>query len=308
MKATSKTALQIVKRTLSEFVRDDCPQMAAALAYYTVFSLPPFLVLVIIMAGLAFERAAVEGQLASEITLLVGPEAAEQVQTMISSTSRRLSSEGGFIPTILGAVALIFGATGAFAQLQLALNRAWEVQPDPDRGGLKTFLWKRTLSFGMILGTGFLLLVSLALSAVVSAVGKEIQELVPAIPFDVSTASDVALSVVVITVLFAAIFKILPDAEIGWRDVWVGAGVTAALFVVGKLAIGIYLGQSNPGSMFGAAGSLALVLLWIYFSSMILLLGAEFTQVWARRTGKQVRPSKGAVRVVRETHKAETPT
>lgn len=298
--AVHKSVWQVVKQTFNEFVEDDCPQMAGALAYYTVFSLPPVLVVAIIIAGLVFSRQAVEGHIESEMATLIGTEAAEQIQTMISSASQRLRGGEGLLPTLLGAAALVFGATGAFAQLQKALNRAWEVQPDPDRSGILTFLLKRLLSFGMILGTGFLLLVSLVLSAAISALGTGIQEFLPAIPIDLPTVLDLVVSTVVITLLFAAIFKILPDARISWSDVWVGSGVTAALFVVGKVLIGFYIGRSNPGSMFGAAGSLVLVLLWIYYSSMMLLLGAEFTQVWARRYGKRIEPSRGATRVIRK--------
>lgn len=300
--AVHKSVWTVIKQTFSEFLEDDCFQMAGALAYYTVFSLPPLLVLVIIIAGVAFGRQAVEGHLEQEIASLIGSEAAVQVQTMVSNASERLQSGNGLFPTVFGAAALIFGATGAFAQLQKALNRAWEVRPSPERAGILTFLIKRLLSFGMILGTGFLLLVSLMLSAAISAFGNRVQNYLPATPVELPTALDFVLSISVITVLFAAIFRILPDARIKWSDVWTGAGVTAALFVIGKLVIGIYIGRSNPGSMFGAAGSLVLVLLWIYYSSIMLLLGAEFTQVWARRYGKQIQPSKGATRMVRTTH------
>src|SRR5690606_32263226 len=292
--AVHKSIWEIIKQTWKEFSEDDCPQMAGALAYYTVFSLPPLLVLVIIIAGLAFGRQAVEGHVEREIAGLIGPSAAEQIQTMISNASQRLEAGGGLIPTIIGVGALIFGATGAVAQLQKALNRAWEVQPAPSRSGIITFLFKRLLSFGMIIGTGFLLLVSLLLSAIVSAFGNRLQEYLPDAFVDLPTILDFVLSFAVITVLFAAIFKILPDAKIRWRDVWVGAGVTAALFVVGKVLIGLYIGRSNPGSMFGAAGSLVLVLLWIYYSSLIMLIGAEFTQVWAKRFGERIMPSKNA--------------
>lgn len=277
--------------------------MAAALAYYTVFSLPPILVLVILVASTFFGESAVEGRVAEEIDALVGPQAANQIQTMISNARAQLDQGGSRLTAIVGTGALIFGATGAFAQLQRALNRAWGVQYAPERGGIWAFLLKRVISFGMIIGVGFLLLVSLVLSAVVSWLGNQLEEILPIIPLDVQAALDFMLSVSVITVLFAAIFKVLPDAKIAWRDVWVGAGFTAALFVFGKVAMGLYLGRSDPGSVFGAAGSLALVLLWIYFSSIVVLMGAEFTQVWARTRGKQIVPASGAVRVIRQTRR-----
>ncbi len=299
MRIKGRSLLEVVKLTAKEFTQDDCPRMAAALAYYTVFSLPPLLFLIIMIAGFAYPEATARQAITNEIREVVGPETAEQVGTMIDSASERARAGGGLLVTVLGGVALIFGATGAFAQLQAALNKAWQVAPDPAQGGIKNFAFKRLISFGMILATGFLLLVSMALSAIVTALGSSIADMLP-----ISLASwvprlfDLTVSLAVITFLFAALFKILPDAEIRWRDVWAGAIVTAILFVLGKFGIGLYLGQSDPGSAYGAAGSLAIVLIWIYFSSMMLLLGAEFTQVWARRYGKRIQPSKGAVRVV----------
>ncbi len=186
---------------------------------------------------------------------------------------------------IAGIVALLFGATGAFAQLQKALNRAWDVE-ETSSGGVIGIVFKRMLSFGMILTIAFLLLVSLAVSAAVSAFGNAAADAIGiGIPSVVMQGIDILISVGVITVLFAVIFKVLPDAEIAWRDVWVGALATAVLFTLGKFLIGLYLGTANPGSAFGAAGSLALILVWIYYSSLILLVGAEFTQVWARQHG-----------------------
>lgn len=299
MPIQGKSIWEVVKQTAEEFQQDDCPRMAAALAYYTVFSLPPLLFLVIMIAGFALPENAAREAITNEITNVVGPETAGEIGTMIDAASDRAHAGGGLFVTILGAFAFVFGATGAFAQLQAALNKAWQVAPDPEQGGLKNFVFKRLLSFGMILGTGFLLLVSLGVSALVTALGSTIEAYLPAgITSWVPRLLDLAASLGIITILFAALFKILPDAEIRWQDVWTGAGVTAILFVLGKFAIGFYLGRSDPGSAYGAAGSLAIVLIWIYFSSMMLLLGAEFTQVWARRFGKRIRPSRGAVRVV----------
>lgn len=291
----------LLKKTIAEFLQDDCLQMAAALAYYTIFSLPPLLVIVITIAGVQLGEEAVQGRIEQEISEVVGPEAAEQVQTMITNATQSVSAGRSLWTSLLGAAALLFGATGAFAQLQKALNRAWSVQPDPERSGISNFLFKRAISFGMILGTGFLLLVSLMLSTLLTAIGSELQEWIPVLPLNLTKLLDIALSLTVITALFSAIFRILPDARIAWRDVITGAIATAVLFVAGKTLIGLYLGRSDPGSVFGAAGSLALVLLWIYFSAVLILLGAEFTQVWARRHGKAIRPSAGAVSVVRKT-------
>jgi len=302
MKQRGKTVFEIIKQTFKEFSEDDCPRMAAALSYYTIFSLPPLLFLIIMIAGFAFSASAAQEAITREMESVVGADTAAQIGTMISSASEQATSDSGLLVTVLGALAFVFGATGAFAQLQGALNRAWEVAPDPEKGGILTFIFKRFLSFGMILATGFLLLVSLALSAAVSAIGSSMEEYLPAgIGPWVPRALDFIVSIGIVTVLFAAIFKFLPDARIRWREVWTGAIVTAVLFVIGKFGIGFYLGQSNPGSAYGAAGSLAIILLWMYFSAMILLIGAEFTQVWARRYGKRIEPSKGAVRIVRRT-------
>jgi membrane protein len=302
MQKRGQSIFDVIKQTFKEFTEDDCPRMAAALSYYTIFSLPPLLFLIIMIAGFVFSASAAQDALTSEIEGVVGTDTAAQIGTMVSSASERATSDSGLIMTILGGLAFVFGATGAFAQLQAALNRAWEVAPDPEKGGILNFVFKRFLSFGMILATGFLLLVSLALSAAVSAIGSSMEEYLPTgIGPWVPRTLDFIVSLTLITLLFAAIFKFLPDAIIRWREVWTGAFVTAVLFVVGKFGIGFYLGKSNPGSAYGAAGSLAVILLWMYLSAMILLIGAEFTQVWARRLGKRIEPSKGAVRMVRST-------
>ena len=299
MAVSAKDAFALLKSAAQDFADDDCPRMAAALAYYTVFSLPPLLFLIITIAGVAFGQEAAEGQVEQQVTSLVGPDAAGQVQTMIQNASEQTS--GGTIATILGIIALVFGATGVFAQLQDALNAAWEVEPDPEVSGLKNFIFKRVLSLGMILGIGFLLLVSLALSALLTGAGGAIASLLPGEASDVLLQIiNFALSFVVVALLFAAIYKVMPDAEIAWRDVWVGAAGTALLFVVGKFLIGLYLGNTDAGSAYGAAGSLAIILLWVYYSAMIVLFGAELTQAWAKRYGQGIRPDDGAVRVVEE--------
>ncbi len=288
----------MVKSTFQEFVDDDCPSMAAALAYYTIFSLPPLLVIVITVAASVFGNDAVQGRVDDQFRGLIGPRAAQQVQTMISQV--RLGDGGSLGATIFGIAALVFAATTAFAQLQSSLNRAWEVQPDPRLNGIRTFFTKRLLSFGMILAVGFLLLVSLALSAALSAFGDSVTSFTPQwISALLLRVGNSVLSFLVIAGLFAALYKVLPDAEIEWRDVSVGAVATAILFVTGKAMVGLYLGNSNVVTPYGAAGSLAIILLWTYYSSMIFLLGAEFTQVWAERHGKGIVPEKGAIRIRR---------
>jgi membrane protein len=282
-------------RSVRDFLDDDCMTRAAALSYYTVFSLPPLLILILLLAGTLLDPNDVRGGLESQIDALMGPAGGDQVRTMLTHAER---PGGGLFPTLIGIGALLFGATGAFSQLQSALNRAWEVEPDPYQGGLKTFLFKRLLSFGMILTVAFLLLVSLAVSAALAAFGGALESFLPeGLSAPLLQALNLLLSLAVITVLFAAIFKVLPDATVAWRDVWVGAAVTAVLFTVGKFLIGLYLGKSNPGEAYGAAGSLALLLLWIYYSSIIVLFGAEFTQAWAETHGRAVTPEQGARRL-----------
>jgi membrane protein len=282
-------------RSVRDFLDDDCMTRAAALSYYTVFSLPPLLILILLLAGTLLDPNDVRGGLESQIDALMGPAGGDQVRTMLTHAER---PGGGLFPTLIGIGALLFGATGAFSQLQSALNRVWEVEPDPHQGGLKTFLFKRLLSFGMILTVAFLLLVSLAVSAALAAFGSALESFLPeGVSAPLLQALNLVLSLAVITLLFAAIFKVLPDATVAWRDVWVGAAVTAVLFTVGKFLIGLYLGTSNPGEAYGAAGSLALLLLWIYYSSIIMLFGAEFTQAWAETHGQGVTPEQGARRL-----------
>jgi membrane protein len=292
--------LDIIKQGVLDFIHDDCPTMAAALSYYTVFSLPPLLVLLLMLLGTLFDPQDIQGTLESQIRGLMGPSGAEQVRTILANADR--PGSGNVIATVLGVAALVLGATGVFGQLQAALNKAWNVAPDPDQGGIRNFILKRVFSLGMVLGLAFVLLVSLVLSAVLTAFGDSLAGYLPPVLSEpVLQAINFVISFGVVALLFAAIFKILPDATIAWRDVWVGAIFTAFLFTVGKFLLGLYLGRSNPGEAFGAAGALALMLVWIYYTSMIVFLGAEFTQSWAERRGRGIVPEKGAVRVVRET-------
>lgn len=281
----------LLKRTFKEFSEDGCPQMAAALSYYTIFALPPLLILILTVVGMVFDPAQVQEALRTQVGGVVGADGAQQIGTIVEQADQ---PEGRGVRALVGIVALVLGATGAFMQLQAALNRAWGVEPDPSSGGLKNFILKRFLSLGMILGLAFLLLVSLALSALISMAGDMVGRILPGTSEPLLHALNFVLSLGVITVLFAALFKVLPDARIAWKDVWVGGIVTALLFVIGKFALGFYLGRSNPGEAYGAAGSLALLLVWIYYASMIVLLGAEFTQVWAEDRGEGIEPEEGA--------------
>ena len=274
----------LVLTTVREVGDDDVPSLAAAIAYYTVFSLPPLLVLIVALAGAIYGPERVADLLASQAASAVGEGVGEEIRTMIENASGPRSGVGG---KLVGVVALLFGATGAFGQLQKALNRAWEVESAKAEGGLLGVLMKRVLSFGMVLTVAFLLLVSLVMSSVLTALGDAASSVAGEGVVGVGVqVLNVVVSFGVTTALFAVLFRYLPDVRIEWRDVGVGAAVTALLFTLGKTALGVYLGHAAPGSAFGAAGSLALLLVWIYYSSLIVLVGAEFTQAWADPDGE----------------------
>jgi membrane protein len=259
-----------------QFLEDKSPRLAASLSYYTVFSLPPLLVSLIAVAGLAFGADEVRERLVTQLGGLMGADAAD----MLGGAVRDAQQAGSGLALGLGVGALLLGASGTFGQLQDALNTVWDVEP-PESGGVVRFVRARFLSFASVLGAGFLLLVSLAVSTAIGAVVDTFERFDAIAPFLFTV--DLATSFAVITVVFALIFKFLPDVTISWRHVWWGAAITSALFVIGKFAIGFYIGASEVGSAYGAAGSLIVVLVWIYYSSIILLYGAEFTQVWSTR-------------------------
>jgi membrane protein len=286
--------LGLLKRAFKDFLEDDCPRMAAAMSYFTVFSLPALLALVIMVVGVFMDPSDVQGRIETQVEALVGADGAEQVKEMIAAGDKE--ENRGPARAALGLLMLVLGATGAFGQLQVALNTAWEVKPDPERGGVKRMLLKRLLSLGMVLTIAFLLLVSLVVSALLSAFGDFLSGLLGGVSGTLMQVIQTVISLGVIGALFALMFKWVPDAIVAWKDVWVGAGFTAALFVLGKFLIGLYLARSDPGSSFGAAGALAIILVWIYYSAMILFLGAEFTQVWAVERGAGIEPEPGAIR------------
>jgi membrane protein len=299
MSNTPPSVTGLLKQTVKDFLKDDCMDSAAALSYYTIFSLPAILVLILTLIGAVMNPSDVRGGVEGQLQALMGPSAGEQIRTIIQQAEQK--PHNGLIPTILGIVGLLLGATGAFGQLQKALNRAWNVEPDPNHGGLKNFLTKRLFSLGMILVVAFFLLVSLVISAALTGMGDRLGDVLPSgLSAPLLEVVNMVISLAVITLLFGALFKVMPDAKISWRSVWVGAAVTALLFVIGKFLIGFYLGQSNPGQAYGAAGSLAVLLLWVYYSALILLFGAEFTETWAERRGQGIEPEPGAVRVRRE--------
>ncbi|HKY54677.1 MAG TPA: YihY/virulence factor BrkB family protein [Anaerolineales bacterium] len=268
---------------------DYASRLSAALAYYTIFSLAPLLVIVIAITGLIWEADVVRAQILSQIQALIGPEGADFVASLITSTG---SPAQDIVALIIGIIILLFGALGVFNELHNSLNIIWNVKVEKPEGflqAIKKVILDRLLSFTMILGIGFLLLVSLVITAGLSATQETIGNAFPFSEFILQIV-NLAISIGVITVLFALMYKFLPDAVIAWRDVWLGAFVTAILFSIGKTAIGIYLGNSAVTSTFGAAGSLVLLLLWIYYSAQILFFGAEFTQVYANKYGSKILP------------------
>jgi membrane protein len=286
---TAPSWLALLKQTYRDWTDDKAPRLGAALAYYSIFSLAPLLVVCLGVAGFFFDGDRVFDELDSQLSQLLGKEGAAAVEGLLEAAQKPAR---GMIATITGAIVLLWGASGVFAQLQDALNTIWEVKPKPGRGIWGT-LMSRFLSFTMVLGTGFLLLISLVLSTVLQAIGSWSSSSIGG-PAWLLQLLNLVGSFGVITLLFAMIFKFVPDAVIRWRDVWIGAVATAILFIVGKWAIGLYLARGGISNSFGSAASFVLVLVWIYYSAQILFLGAEFTQAYATMYGSRVMPAADA--------------
>ena len=294
--ATLRGFASLLGGTAMAFFSDDCSSMAAALAFYTFFSLPALLTLVLTLLGRIADPLRLQHAIVNEVGGLIGKSGAEQVTIIIGNA--HLASTSQSIATILSIAALVFGATTSFAQLQAALNKVWGVKPDPRRNQFHVFLRKRVFSFGVVITVAFLLLVSLALNSMLSALGDRVAgRVAPTVIFQVSTTM---VGFMIIAALFSVMYRYLPDARIAWRDVTSGAVISALLFTLGKTAIGAYLGRTNPGSVYGVAGSLAVVLIWVYYTSMVVLLGAEFTRLWAQRFGRGITPERGAVAYVEQ--------
>jgi membrane protein len=280
-----KALWELLRMTAAEWSQDQAPRLGAALAYYAIFSLAPLLVLAIsIVALVGVEREVATSQVISQVQSLAGPDTAESIQEIVENSNKPAT---GILATVIGLVALLFGASGVFGELQHSLNAIWDIEPKPKQG-VWSMLKDRFFSFSMVLGTGFLLLVSLIISAGLAAVGEVFTGLLPGWEAVLQVINFV-VSLAVITALFALIFKYVPDAKIAWGDVWIGAAVTAVLFSVGKLLIGLYIGHSSFSSTYGAAASLIVILLWVYYSAQILFFGAEFTQVYANTYGSRIR-------------------
>jgi membrane protein len=285
-----KNAWLLVKESGKEWPADRAPRLGAALSYYTVFSIAPVLLLVISVLGLFLGREAAQGQIFHELSGVLGPDAAAAVQTAIAKSA---GHKGGVLATVIGALTVLLGATGVMIELQGALNQVWKVIPKPGLGVLG-FIRQRLLSLALVLSFGFVLLVSLVLSAGLSAMGNWFTSIMPGWVV-LGQLLNWVVSIGLITLLMGLIFKALPQARLHWRDVWIGAFVTAVLFQIGKYLIGLYIARASVASTFGAAGSLAVLLVWVYYSSQIILFGAEFTRAYANHFGSRLVPDDNAV-------------
>ncbi len=272
------------------FADDKGMKLSSALAYSTIFSLPPMLLLIIIFGGAVYGQDAIQGRIFTELKDVLGEATARQVQDVIRALQ---SQKNSLMATVIGAVALVIGATGIFVEIQDSLNMIWGVRPRAKKGFIKLLL-NRALSFSMIIGLGFLLIVSLIVNALLIGMSNYLLRLLPELPINVLSLINTAVIFFVISFLFSVIFKMLPDVRIRWRQVWPGAFVTSALFMIGKFIIGLYISKTNTVSLYGAASSVIVLLLWIYFSAAILYFGAEFTRAYIEYHGKRIIPSSYA--------------
>jgi len=282
----------LLKLTAQEWWNDNTLRLAASLAFYTIFSFAPMLLIVVAIAGLVFDSGSATNQLIRQVEGLVGPEGATVVRGILEGIG---GEDSGTLATILGVLTLIIGSTAVFGELQAALNQIWDVKAEPKHGLVGSLIRERLLSFGVVIGIGFLLLVSLVLSAALSAAQEWMAQGLPNLGW-LWQALNLLLSFIMTTALFVLMYKILPDVELAWRDVFIGAAMTAVLFGVGKFIIGFYLGRASVGSYYGAAGSFVVLLVWVYYSALVCFFGAEFTHVYAKRLGAGVQPEKHAER------------
>ena len=289
MKTHIEKVFTVLKNAFKSWFEKDPFRESSVIAYYAIFSLPGLLVVVMTLAGYFFGREAVNNQVAIQFTSTMGAETAKQIQDMIIQASRLRNS---LIATIIGLVTILVGATGVFAEFQFALNAIWEVKLDTTKSGIWNIIRVRLFSFGLIISIAFLLIISLLVSTLISAFGAWLTSHFSDSFLLVLNLLNTGLSVGILAVLFAIMFKILPDAKIKWRHVWIGSFVTAFLFEIGKYALGLYFGKANPGTGYGAAGSVILIILWVTYSSMIVLFGAEFTHAYATMFSGKVAPTE----------------
>jgi membrane protein len=290
-KVSFKGIIEVFKNTFKGFGDDKITKLSASLAYYTVFSMAPLLIVIISLCGLLLGKEAVEGKVYGQMAGFVGADTAAQLQEIIKNASLAGKSH---VAAIIGAITLLIGATTVFAEIQDSINQIWGLKPKPKRGWLK-MLQNRFLSFSVIVSLGFLLLVSLGITAVIDGFSERLKSFFPDVTVVIFYIINVAITLIVVTLIFGVIFKVLPDAKIKWKDVLAGAVATALLFIIGKFAISFYISKSNVGSTYGTAGSLVVLLLWIYYSSIILYFGAEFTKAYAVKYGTEINPNTYAV-------------
>jgi membrane protein len=296
MRNRLRDSVRYVRMVKRAYMEDETLDLGAALAFYTIFSIMPMLVVILAVAGLLAGPAAAEGQLFAKLTEFVGADTAKALQGLLGNAYQ---SGEGIVATVLGMATLVVGATGVFNALKTSLNRIWEIQPKP-KSTVLGFLFGRLLSFSFVLGMGFLMVVSFLLSALVTGFAGKIAELLPGMAGVVVVGASNGVSLLMTVGVFAALFRYLPDATVTWRDVLPGAVLTTLLFVVGRFALTFYFQLSDPTSAFGAAASLMSLLLWVYYSSQIFFLGAEFIYVWAREHGRPILPGPAAVQVVKQ--------
>ena len=286
----------LLKKTFLEFIEDDAIKLSAALSYYTIFALPPLLIIIITICGFFFGEEAVTGQLYGQINELVGNDAAKQIQEAIKNV--QLSDSNVFV-TIFGIIMLLIGASGVFAEIQSSINYIWGLRAKPNKG-LKKFVQNRLMSFSMIVSVGFLMLVSLMLNAVLDILNARLKIYFPESTIYFFYVINILIVLASITLLFAIIFRTLPDGNIKWKDAFIGAGFTSIMFMIGKFAIGFYLGSSTIATVYGAAGSVIIILVWVYYSAIILYFGAEFTKVYAKSYGGNISPNDYSVEIKKE--------
>jgi membrane protein len=291
MKINFKDYWKIFKQCFSEFDDQEIMKKSAALAYYTVFSLAPMLIIILSVVEFIYGDEAIQGSLYGQITGFVGASAAAQIQDMIKNAA---VSDKSTVATIISIVTLVFSATGVFTEIQDSINSIWHLKAKPKVGFMKLLI-NRLISFSMVVSLGFVLLVSLVITAMIEAFGKALERMMPDVTVYIIYAINLIVTLGVVTVLFGIIFKVLPDAKIRWKDVFAGSFVTAVLFIIGKFLITVYLGTSNVTSSYGAAGSLIVILLWVYYSSIILFFGATFTRIYAQIKGCSITPNDYAV-------------
>jgi membrane protein len=284
---------QITKKSVAAWYAADPFRQGAIISYYAIFSIPALLVIIITIAGFAFGREAVSGEISSQISSAMSQEAAKQVEDIVAKASESKSS---IFATIIGIITLIIGATGVFVEMQKSLDVIWEVEVKAKKAWLKS-LKDRLFSFGLIISIGFLLLVSLLISAALSTFSDWIKATLPDFMMVVFWLISFVINFAVITALFSLMFKILPDVKIRWKDVWLGAMITSVLFIIGKFLLGLYFGKANPVSTYGAAGSIVLIMLWVNYSSMIVFLGAEYTKQVVMHFGSRIEPRREAVKI-----------